>query len=111
MGREDDGRREHDGQAGGTGRPDPSVLDGAVAEDGDAGDQDPVDELIEERPFFIHPQWTVGVVLVFAVAALLLSLANPLFLIIGAPFIITLAVWIGVKAYVLVAGSRDRDSD
>lgn len=50
------------------------------------------------RPAFPHPEWTVGVVLVIAVVMLLLGvLGNPVWLLIGSPFIITLAVWVTVK--------------
>lgn len=48
---------------------------------------------------FQHPEWTVGLVLVFAVVSLLLALANPIFLIIGSPFILVLGLWIGVRIY------------
>ncbi|HJO02457.1 MAG TPA: hypothetical protein QGG47_00630 [Acidobacteriota bacterium] len=49
-------------------------------------------------PTFQHPPWTVGVVLVFAVVALLFGiLVRPIWLLVGSPFILTLFVWIGVR--------------
>jgi len=50
-----------------------------------------------ERPVFQHPQWMVGVVLVFAVVAILAGLRNPVWWLIGSPCILVLAVWIYVK--------------
>lgn len=51
-----------------------------------------------ERPHFPHPEWTVGVVLIMAVVLLALGiLGHPVWLLIGSPFILTLAVWVAVK--------------
>lgn len=58
-----------------------------------------VPEDAEERPVFRHPQWTVGVVLVFAVAAILAGLNDPVWFIIGAPCILTLVIWILVRLF------------
>jgi len=44
----------------------------------------------------------IGVVLIFGVAALVAGLDNPVWLIIGAPCILTLIVYIGVRVF----GSR-----
>lgn len=61
------------------------------------GDGEPDWELLPP-PTFAHPPWTVGVVLIMAVVMLILGLlAHPLWLLIGSPFILTLAVWIWVK--------------
>ena len=49
-------------------------------------------------PTFQHPPWTVGVVLVLAVVALLFGiLVRPIWLLVGSPFILTLFVWLGVR--------------
>ena len=50
----------------------------------------------DERPLFQHPQWTVGVVLIFAVAAIVAGLNNPVWFIIGAPCILVLIVYVWV---------------
>jgi hypothetical protein len=51
----------------------------------------------EQRPLFPHPQWSVGVVLIFAVVAVVAGLSNPVWLLIGSPFILTLAVYLWVR--------------
>jgi len=56
----------------------------------------PLDEA-RERPLFLHPQWTVGVVLIFAVAAIVAGLNNPVWFIIGAPCILVLIVYVWVR--------------
>ena len=48
-------------------------------------------------PMFPHPQWMVGVVLIFAVLFLVAGLGNPVWLVIGSPFILVLAVYIWVR--------------
>jgi hypothetical protein len=49
-------------------------------------------------PMFQHPPWTVGVVLVFGVVALLFGiLVSPIWLLAGSPFILTLFVWLAVR--------------
>ena len=48
-------------------------------------------------PVFAHPQWMVGVVLIFAVLFLVAGLKNPFWLLMGSPFILTLAVYIYVR--------------
>ena len=60
---------------------------------------DPSDEGQEtpSRPAFQHPQWMLGVVLVFGVVAILAGSQNPVWWIIGAPCILTLLVWIWVR--------------
>ena len=46
---------------------------------------------------FAHPQWMMGVVLIFAVFFLVAGLNNPVWLLIGSPFILTLAVYVWVR--------------
>ena len=48
-------------------------------------------------PMFPHPQWMVGVVLIFAVLFIVAGLGNPIWLVIGSPFILVLAVYIWVR--------------
>lgn len=50
-----------------------------------------------EAPVFRHPQWMVGVVLVFAVAAIIAGLQNPVWWIIGTPCILVLIVYIWAR--------------
>lgn len=51
-----------------------------------------------ERPFFPHPPWTVGLVLVFGVVFLILGvLGHPLWLLGGSPFVLVLLIWIAVR--------------
>lgn len=60
------------------------------------------------RPLFLHPPWTLGVVLVFAVVTLLLGLGgHPVWLLIGSPFILVLVLWLWANAAALVRGGRD----
>jgi len=51
----------------------------------------------DERPLFHHPDWMVGVVLIFAVAAVIAGLDNPIWLLIGSPFILTFAIYAWVR--------------
>ena len=49
------------------------------------------------RPLFPHPEWMVGVVLIFAVIAVIAGLDNPVWLLIGSPFILVLAIYAWVR--------------
>ena len=51
----------------------------------------------ESKPVFRHPQWMVGVVLIFGVAALWGGFYNPIWWLIGFPCILTLGVYIFVR--------------
>ena len=51
----------------------------------------------ELPPLFQHPQWTVGVVLIFALVAIVAGLQNPVWLIIGFPCILVLAIYAWVR--------------
>jgi len=56
--------------------------------------------MAEPAPF-PHPPWTVGLVLVAGVITLLFGvLVNPIWLAVGAPFLIALALWLYVKLVV-----------
>ena len=51
----------------------------------------------DERPLFQHPEWMVGVVLIFAVVAVIAGLDKPVWLLIGSPFILVLAIYAWVR--------------
>lgn len=51
----------------------------------------------DERPLFLHPTWMVGVVVVFAVAALVAGLRQPVWWLIGSPFIAVLVIVLWVR--------------
>ena len=51
----------------------------------------------EERPLFPHPDWMVGVVLIFGVVALVAGLRNPVWWLIGSPLILALAIYLWVR--------------
>jgi hypothetical protein len=51
----------------------------------------------EERPMFLHPDWMVGVVLIFAAAAVFAGLDNPIWLLVGSPFILVFALYTWVR--------------
>ena len=46
---------------------------------------------------FQHPQWMLGVVLIFAVAAIVAGLSNPVWWLIGSPCILVLAIYLWVR--------------
>ena len=59
------------------------------------------------RSVFPHPDWTVGLVLVFAAVTLLYGLlVSPIWLVVGSPFLIVLLLWIWVKVVVRVRTKR-----
>ena len=50
---------------------------------------------------FPHPPWTVGLVLVAGVITLLFGLlVNPIWLLVGSPFVIALFLWLYVRVFV-----------
>jgi len=51
----------------------------------------------DPRPLFPHPQWSVGVVLIFAVVSVVAGLSNPVWLLIGSPFILALLIFTWVR--------------
>ncbi len=65
------------------------------------------DDPVFERPTFIHPQWSVGIVIMLGLVSLLLGLGNPLWLLGGSPFILTLAVWVVVRVVQWRRRARD----
>jgi hypothetical protein len=71
---------------------DPSdAVDGSGPDPGEAAPETP------ERPLFQHPQWMVGVVLIFAVLAIVAGMENPVWWLIGSPCILVLAVYLWVR--------------
>jgi hypothetical protein len=50
-----------------------------------------------ERPLFAHPPWMVGVVLVFAVLAIIAGLSDPIWFFVGMPCILVLVLYIYVQ--------------
>jgi len=54
---------------------------------------------LEAPSLFQHPQWMVGIVLIFAVVAVVAGLDDPIWLLIGSPFIVVLAIalWIRIR--------------
>lgn len=88
--------------SGGADEPDPRSpnrpADGNPAEDAGI----PEKELEAPSPF-PHPPWTVGLVLVGGVITLLFGLlVNPVWLLVGSPFVLVLLLWLYVR---LFAGS------
>ena len=65
--------------------------------DSDTNSKEPREEEPIERPMFAHPQWSVGVVLIFAVVAIFAGMRNPIWWLIGFPCILTLVVYIFVR--------------
>jgi len=59
-----------------------------------------------ERPIFMHPPWTVGIVLIFAVLAIIAGLSDPIWLLLGAPCILVLALYIYVR--IATRNSKER---
>jgi hypothetical protein len=49
------------------------------------------------RPLFQHPDWMVGVVLIFAVAAVIAGLSNPIWWLIGSPVILVFVLYTWVR--------------
>lgn len=64
-----------------------------------ANDRDNVDEPAPNS--FPHPPWTVGLVLVAGAITLLFGiLVNPIWLIVGSPFVIVLLLWLYIRLVV-----------
>jgi predicted signal transduction protein with EAL and GGDEF domain len=51
----------------------------------------------DKRPLFTHPPWMVGIVLVMAVLAIVAGLSDPIWLLVGLPCILVLALFIYVR--------------
>ncbi len=50
-------------------------------------------------PVFQHPQWMVGVVMIFAVVAIVAGLSQPIWWLVGSPFILALVIFIWVRLH------------
>jgi hypothetical protein len=48
-------------------------------------------------PLFPHPSWAVGVVMVFAMLTIFAGLSNPIWFLIGSPFLLVMAIFIWVR--------------
>ncbi len=51
----------------------------------------------DEPPLFQHPDWMVGIVLIFAVIAALAGLDNPVWWIVGSPFFVVFVIYTWVR--------------
>ncbi len=52
----------------------------------------------DDRPLFRHPPWMVGIMLILGVMSLFVGLTvDPFWLVMGAPAILTLFVYVGVR--------------
>jgi hypothetical protein len=60
----------------------------------------PTDEHDPAPSPFQHPQWMVGVVLIFAVVAIVAGMRDPIWFLIGSPCIIVLLVYVWVRLVV-----------
>jgi hypothetical protein len=59
---------------------------------------DPDDRLdAKERPVFAHTPWMVGMVLVLAVLAIIAGFSDPIWLLLGLPCILVLALFLYVR--------------
>jgi L-asparagine transporter-like permease len=59
-----------------------------------------------ERPMFPHPQWMVGIVLIIAIICILAGIADPIWLLLGLPFILVLVLFLYVR---LIKRKNTRD--
>jgi hypothetical protein len=60
----------------------------------------PGNDTLERSPF-PHPPWTVGLVLVAGGITLLFGiLVNPIWLVVGSPFVLALFLWLYVRLFV-----------
>jgi hypothetical protein len=50
-----------------------------------------------QSPLFPHPPWTVGIVLILAVLSCLAGLADPIWFLFGAPFILVLLLFLYIR--------------
>ncbi len=66
----------------------------------DSTDSPPTDE----RPMFPHPPWMVGIVIIFGLLAIIAGFSDPIWLLLGAPFILVLVLFLYVR---IVAGKRE----
>lgn len=63
-----------------------------------AADTDHELETPWDRSLYPHPEWTVGLILVAAGITLLFGLlVDPIWLLVGSPFLIVLALWLWVR--------------
>ena len=65
----------------------------------DAAEEGP--QPLEEPRVFQHPTWMVGVVLIFAMVSIVAGLENPVWWIVGSPFILALVVFLWVRFFAM----------
>jgi len=65
-----------------------------MTQDSNRSDNEPN---VNERPLFPHPPWTVGIVLIVAVLAILAGFSDPIWFLLGLPCILVLALFIYVR--------------
>jgi hypothetical protein len=52
---------------------------------------------LNERPLFPHPEWMVGIVLIFAILSILGGLSDPIWFLLGLPCILVLVLYIWAR--------------
>lgn len=66
----------------------------------------------DERPVFLHPPWMVGIMLILGVLSLAVGLtADPFWLVMGSPAILTLVVYVGVRIVLRLRVHRSNHGD
>ena len=51
----------------------------------------------KERPLFLHPPWMVGIVLVLGVWTIIAGFSDPVWFLLGLPFVLVLVLYIFVR--------------
>ena len=70
-------------------------------------DSAPESGSVPARPAFAHPQWLVGIVLILGAMAVVAGLSEPVWLLIGAPCIAVLVLYVWVR----IRHNGDRNPD
>lgn len=79
----------------------PPAPDTAPSTDEEPESSSSADDVTELPSPFPHPPWTVGLVLVAGVITLLFGvLVNPIWLLVGSPFVVVLVLWLYVRLFV-----------
>jgi hypothetical protein len=73
--------------------------------------RDPCERLRpEERPLFPHPPWMVGIVLMFGLVAVIAGLSDPIWFLLGAPFVLALVLYLYARITVRKRENKLPDS-
>jgi len=75
----------------------PDERDFPEMREGGGPDPDELPPELDQPRLFQHQPWMVGVVLVFAVAAVVAGVSNPVWWRIGSPLILVLVLYLGVR--------------